>query len=133
MELKELQLEQDLIDVPVIFDDEGKSTAGFKVRGADSIEYQQANRAHAVLGVKKTSRRGRTIDGKTDTGAAELVDLAKKRAISIANACIVELYGFTKDGEPAPLNEQTLKEIFDARPTWLAKVLAAIENEQLFI
>jgi len=133
MDLKELQSkEPELIDVQLLFDDEGRSASGFKVVGANSKQYQEADRAWKLMNVRKSARRGRGIDGATDTGAAELVDLIAKREMAICVACVVEIYGFTNEGQPAPLGEETLKAIFAARPTWRTKTAFAVESEQVF-
>lgn len=132
MDLENLKKEQDPIDVPLVFDDDGEPTDGFKVVGANSDQYQEVDRQWKLKNVKKAARRGRGIDAATETGASELVDQMAKRELSIACACIVEIYGFTSNGQSAALNEETLKAIFAKRPTWRTKVVAAIEAEQLF-
>jgi hypothetical protein len=132
VELKDLHAEQDPIDVPLLFDDEGVPTDGFKVIGADSDQYQAADRDWKLKNVKKVARMGRGIDSKTNEGATELLNQMAKREFAIAKACIVGIYGFTSEGKPATLNEETLTTIFKARPTWRVKVVAAIEAEQVF-
>jgi hypothetical protein len=131
MELSNLTA-RELIDVPLMFDKEDNPTDGFKVVGQDSPEYQKVDREYKLAGVKKAARRGRGIDAKTDTGAEELVNVLAKRDMALIVACTQELYGFTEDGLPAPLSEVTFEKIFKARPTWKAKVLAAIEEERGF-
>ena len=134
MELGKLEVKNtELIDVPLMFDDEGEAIAGFKVVSADSDDYQDVERAYRISGVKKAARRGRGIDAKTDTGANELVDVLAKRERAILIACIKEQYGFTDGGQLAPLTPDTLDDIFTKRPTWRIKVLAAIESDQVFI
>lgn len=133
MELKELEQDaKELIDVALVLDDDGKPKSGFKVVGADSPEYQEADRAWRVRNVQKSARRGHAIQAATENGAAELVNIAQKREFAIASACIKEIYGFTIDGEPAPLSEETLKTIFGKKPTWRLRVVMAIEAEQVF-
>lgn len=123
---------RELIDVPLMFDKEDNPTDGFKVVGQDSSEYQAVDREYKLAGVKKAARRGRGIDAKTDTGAEELVSVLSKREMALIVACTQELYGFTVDGETAPLTEITFEAIFKARPTWKARVLAAIEEDRSF-
>jgi hypothetical protein len=132
VDLKDLHAEQDPIDVALIFDEDGNPTDGFKVVGADSDQYQAADRAWKLVNVKKASRAGYGINTKTNEGATELLNQLKKREFVIAKACIVGIYGFTSGGEPALLNDETLEAIFKARPTWRTKVVAAIEAEQVF-
>lgn len=134
MDLNDLENEQqDPIDVPMLFDDNGDPTDGFKVLGSNSQKYQDADRKWKLWNVKKSARRGRGVDAATENGASELVDMIAKREFSIASACIVEIYGFTIGGAAAALNDATLTAIFTKRPTWRSKVVAAIESEQLFI
>lgn len=133
MELKELPKGVDeLIDVPLLFDDEGEPTDGFKVVGSNSKQYQDAERHWQLVNLKKSARRGRGIDASTTTGSEELADALKKQQLSLVCACIVEIYGFTSNGAPAELNDETLQTIFTARPTWIGKVLAEIVSEKNF-
>lgn len=133
MELKALQEKQDeLIDVPLLFNKDGEPSDGFKVLGANSEQYQEAVRQMNMLAYKKTSRRGGGIDASTETGAIELAAAVDKRVDFIAKACIVEIYGFTENGNPMLLNEKTLDALFQVRPTWRNKVIAAIEQERVF-
>lgn len=133
MELALLKVTTELIDVPLVFDDDGNVKAGFKVVGADSDEYQTIEREYRLLNVKRTARRGRGIDAKSDPGAKEVLDVLAKREMALLNACIKETYGFTTKGQPAVLGEELLTEIFAARPTWKLKTLTVIESEELFI
>lgn len=133
MELQDLETaKDDLIDVPLLFDEDGNPTHGFKVVGADSLEYQEAERKWKVNNVRKTARRGRGIDAASEPGAKELVALTEKRELVLCAACLKEVYGFTVGGQPAPANEETLRAIFSKRPTWRFKMLSAIEAEQVF-
>jgi hypothetical protein len=133
MELRDLEQDaKELIDVTLVLDDEGNPVSGFKVVGADSEEYQEADRAWKVKNVQKSARRGHAIQAASETGAMELVNLVAKREFTIAEACIKEIYGFESDGEPALLNSDTLKAIFSKKPTWRTKVVMAIEAEQVF-
>jgi hypothetical protein len=134
MDLKDLKesSEEDLIDVPLLFDEDGNPTDGFKVVGVNSDEYQEADRAWRVRNVQKAARRGRAIEAATKPGAQELVLLTEKRELALVSACLKEVYGFLDDGKPMPPNEDTLKKIFAKRPTWRFKTLQAIEAEQVF-
>lgn len=133
MEIQDLKQEAELIDVPLQFDQEGNPVDGLKVVGADSDEYQAADRVWKVKSVRKTARRGRLIEASTETGAAELIDQVAKRELAICIACTKAIYGFTVGGKPAELTEENLTEIFRRKPTWRFKVLTAIEAEQPFI
>lgn len=133
MDLKKLQEKQELIDVPLVFGDDGEPTDGFKVVGANSQEYQDVDRELKQRNVQRNARRGRGIDAASKNGAEELVELiGPKREFSVCVACIKEIYGFTVDGVAAQLNEETLKQIFSARPMWRGRVVAAVEADQGF-
>jgi len=123
---------EELIDVALVFDDEGEPEAGFKVVGANSEEYQAAERQWNLVNLKKSARRGRGIDASTNTGAEELADLLIKQERTLVYACVKEVYGFTNDGVEAPLNETTLDAIFAAKPVWRTKVLTEIRAERGF-
>lgn len=124
--------QEEPIDCPMLFDEEGEPTDGFKIVGADSPQYQAADRLWRISNVRKNARRGRGIEATTEIGATEFVNLLVKQQEAVAGACIVGIYGFTVDGVPAELSKATLKAIWAKRPTWLSKVVAAIENEALF-
>ena len=131
--MNELLSKQELIDVPLVVDKDGKPTDGVKVLGIHSDEYRDVARALAIRDyVRSANRDGPPIDAKTEEGAGEMLDQQIEREFEIARACIVEIYGFTKDGNPAPLDEETLRTIFTARPTWQAKVNAVIMSEARF-
>jgi len=134
MDLSQLKEQRnDPIDVPLIFNEAGEPTDGFKVVGSNSEQYQKAERDWRLLNIRKSARQGtRASEVGTPEGAAELLDRVDQREAAIAQACIVGIYGFTIDGAPAPLNAETLKAIFDARPMWRTKVIATIESEQVF-
>jgi len=133
MDLKSLCAAPQVIDVPLLFDAEGKATDGVKVVGADSKQYQDFERDWQVRSVQRNASRGTSINAATESGAAELVDLMPRREMMICLACVVEIYGFTIDGKPVELNEETLKMLFTARPTWRRKIVNAVEAEQVFI
>lgn len=133
MDLKKLDQEVvGLIDIPLLFDEDGNPTDGFKAVSANSPEYQEAERSWRVTNVRRSARRGRPVDSATEQGAIEVVNSVDKREFVLIAACVKEIYGFTVDGQPAPVTHETLKMIFDKRPTWRLKTLVAIETEQPF-
>lgn len=121
------------IDVPLIFNEDGVPTDGFKVVGVNSKQYQDADRAWRLLNVRRAAQQqNRNVSPATEEGAADIIERVDRREEAIALACVVEIYGFTVDGKPAPLTSDVLKTIFKARPHWRSKVVAAIEAEQTF-
>jgi hypothetical protein len=133
IDLDEVGPLNEAVDFPLMFDKDGEPTHGFKIVGANSQQYQDFDRAWKVQQVKKTGRRGRGIDTKTDTGAAEFVDVTDAREFGICCACVVGIYGFTVGGVPAQPTPETLRALFEKRPTWRPKTVTAIENDSLFI
>lgn len=121
-----------LTDVPVVFDEEGKPSIGFRVVGVNSKDYQTAARAFDVLSVKRVGNRGRPINMATDEGAKDVVVANEKRKVAIACACAKEVYGLTVGGQPAKADVETLTAIFKKRPSWLNKVVLAVETDDLF-
>lgn len=132
MDLKDLANKQEPIDVPLVFDDDGNAVDGVKVVSADSQEYQEADRAWKTANVKKVARRGPNFDMKTEEGAQAIVDTTEKREMAVAIACTVGIYGFTLEGKPAELNDETLRMLFTAKPTWRSKVVGVIERDRVF-
>ena len=128
----EVSTEEEPIDLPLLFDKDGEPSDGLKIVGANSKQYQDFDRAWKIKMTKKTARRGRGIDTKQDTGAAEFVDNLDEREFGVCCACVVGIYGFTIGGGPAELSPATLKVLFDKRPTWRTKTVNAIENDALF-
>jgi len=119
-------------DVPVTWDDEGQPTEGFHVVGSNSKEYQDAVRKFDVINVKRVGNRGRSPDMATDEGAKDVVLAGERRKLAIGIACVKSMYGFTNNGEPAEANNETLTTVFKKRPTWLNKVVTAVEAEGNF-
>ena len=127
------QTKDELIDVPLLFDDEtGEPTDGFKVVGMNSDAYQDADRDFQKDQLRRSSRRGRGIDTSTATGADEMMKAMRKHELVLVKACIREVYGFASGGVPAVLSPELLDTIFAARPAWVPKVLAEIRMERGF-
>ena len=133
MELQKLEESvEDLIDVPVLFDDDGESTDGFKVVGLNSSEYINAERAWRLQNIKRAARRGRPLDTTNDRGADELLELTNKRETVLVKACVKQIYGFTENGKALELSNEVLDRLFALRPNWRTKILQAIESENVF-
>ena len=121
-------------DVPVVFDADGNAVAGFKVVGKNSAEFRAARRKQEVTAIKRAGvRGGKQPDAKTDDGAAYYLDNAAENELSLAAACVVGLYGFSKDGVALLRTDEVLIDLFSKRPTWREKVSGAIEVDANFI
>lgn len=123
-----------VFDVPLRWDPvSGNATHGVKVVGANSDEYQTAERAWSEEQLKKSARRGRGIDAKADTGAAELAALLVEQQMRFVIACVKSIYGFKHaSGTPAVADEKTVRTMLEAKPEWRKKILAEISMERDF-
>ena len=120
-------------DVPVAFDADGNAIAGFKVVGKNSTKYRNAKRRQDVIAVKKSTQRGgKAPDGKTDEGALQYLEDSTARESAIVRACVVDWYGFTKNGAAIALTDDELVNVFEKRPTWFDKVSASISTDANF-
>src|SRR3989304_3788303 len=108
MDLKKLQdSKQEAIDVPLLFGEDGEPTDGFKVLGANSQEYQDADRALKQRNVQRNARRGRGIDALSKNGAEERV--GEVGPLFIAGKDHGDFAGGLAEarrGGPAELNEE---------------------------
>lgn len=124
----------DVFDVPLRWNPvSGDATHGVKVVGANSDEYQNAERAWSEEQLKKSARRGRGIDAKADTGAAELAALLIEQQMRFVIACVKSIYGFKHaSGAEAVADEKTVRAMLEAKPEWRKKILAEISMERDF-
>ncbi|MBC3920354.1 hypothetical protein H8L32_23020 [Undibacterium sp. CY18W] len=120
-------------DVPVVFNEDAEPIAGFKVVGKNSARYQEAQRAIEILSIKRAVIKKQQIDAKTDEGAGQFVDINKENQIRLATAAVVSIYGFRSGDTDLKATPEVLANLFNKRPTWLAKVITAIEAETGFL
>lgn len=120
-------------DVPFIFNADGEPVTGFKIVGKNSPEFQTAQQAVRVEGIKKAGIRKAPLDTSTDDGASTLVRQISGGETSIAAAVVVGWFGFTKEGAPLDFDKDTVRVLFKKFPTWRDKVLAALEVDGNFI
>lgn len=124
---------ENTFDVPVVFNNDGEAVAGFKVVGKNSAEFRSELRRQEVTAIKRAAiRGGNQVDGKTDEGATTLQDRYDENQLSFTVACVVGLYGFSKDGATLLRTPAAVRDLFAKRPTWREKVAAAIEVEANF-
>jgi len=119
--------------VGVAWDEEGNMSAGFEIVGKDSIQYRDVIRATSVAAIKRSQTKKEQIDAKTEKGASTLYDLGENRNRKIAIAVTVGAPGFVSNGEPVELTEGFLNMCFDAKPTWEAAILSALEADANFL
>ncbi|MES2262093.1 MAG: hypothetical protein V4724_26530 [Pseudomonadota bacterium] len=119
--------------VPVKYDDEGEVAAGFEITSKNSGPYQDAIRETTVGTIKRSQQKNKQIDGKTDEGANALYDLGEDRNMRIAVAVVVGLPGFVDKGVPVPVTPEIVKALLTKMPTWLDKIIAALEVDANFL
>ena len=122
---------QNTFDLNVGQDEEGRPV-GFRVVGTASEQYERADRAIQLMNVKEMSQREGPLDLSTDDGAEIAVEGGAQRRDIIIRECVVDWFGFTANGEPAPFNQENLERILKRRPQWRTKILAAIEDDANF-
>lgn len=105
---------------------------GFKVLGPGSDEYLKAERAIQLLNVKEAAIRKSAVDLSTDDGAAIVVDGAARRRNLMIDHCVVGWFGFMQGDQPAEFSLERLHKILRARPSWVLRLSAEIENEANF-
>jgi len=107
---------------------------GFIVVGPASEQYQAIDREIQRLNIMEAGRhQGRQLNLRSEEDAGVVVDKSADRRLRIVKACTVGWFGFTNVGQPAVFTAEGLALVLKARPQWVGRVLAEIENEQNFI
>lgn len=106
---------------------------GFIVVGPASEQYQAVDREIQKLNIIEAGRQqGKTLNLQSDEDAGVVVDKAADRRLRIVKACTVGWFGFTDAGQEATFTPEALARVFAAKPNWVLRVLAEIENDQNF-
>lgn len=119
--------------VSVLFNEDGDHLAGFDIVGKNSEQYRAVIRATSVTAIKRSQTKKQQIDGKTDAGAGQLYDLGEDRNTKIAKAVIVGLPGFVQNGAQLPVTEDVLNALFGKFPSWVDRIIAALEVDANFL
>lgn len=119
--------------VGVAFNDDGDATSGFIIVGKDSDAYRACEQRQQNAGIKRGATKSQRIDGKTDEGAATIGRLMATNMNELAFSVVIDWFGFTKAGAHVAFTADGLSKVFESRPTWRDKVLAALENEDNFL
>jgi hypothetical protein len=61
-----------------------------------------------------------------------VVDTGADRRLRIVRACTVGWYGFKDGGQDFPFTPENLDRMLKARPNWVNRLIAAIEDEANF-
>ena len=123
--------------VPVVVNSDGEDVSGFIILGKDSDEFQEVQKQLRIEGVKKSAKRKTMIDASTDDGATKLGELIADNERRLALSVVIDWFGFTrKDSEGAqvavPFDKALVEHMFTVKPTWQAKVMAALEVDANF-
>lgn len=121
------------VDVPVLFDDDGKPKAGFRIVGKNSPEYRATSHAVRAEGHQRSSAKKTAIDASTEEGSSKLVDLIDGNQSRVALAVVVETFGFQAGGADIQLSKAQIETAFAKFPTWQNAVIAALENDADFL
>lgn len=123
--------------VPVVINSDGEDVSGFIILGKDSDEFQNAQKKLRMEGVQKSAKRKTMIDASTDDGAAKLTTLIEDQERRLALSVVVDWFGFSRkdaDGQvvAVPFDKALVEHMFKVKPTWQAKVMAALEVDANF-
>lgn len=119
-------------DVILTTNDDGDEVLGFTIVGKNSQQYRDQVKANRVSAHQRGAKKKTQIDASTESGARELVDLIAKNDQKTAAAVVVNWRGFTVGGKPAPFNKDQVIELLEAYPSWIDKILIALEAEANF-
>jgi hypothetical protein len=119
--------------VPVIVDADGNPESGFIIVGRNSPEFREADKAVRIVNQKAAASRTKAIDLKTDAGATKVVDIVDGQDVARAAAVVVDWFGWDKAGVPRPFDKSAMPKILAAKPTWLAKINAALTEDNNFL
>ena len=119
--------------VAFALDEDGEPKLGFIIVNKDSEQYIKRTHELRSAGIKYQAVKSRKLDSKTDEGAAKLDLLIQSTDLEIAIAVVVDWFGFTKGGAPAPFDPAKVRAGLVAHPTWREKITQALENEINFL
>lgn len=117
----------------VVATTETGANVGFTVLGTSSDAYRKVRREVEMAGIKAAAKSRRRFDMATDDGAEFVIENAEKARLDTLKACVVGWFGFTLNGEEAPLTPENLERVFKARPSWAELVVREIENDANFM
>jgi hypothetical protein len=121
------------VDVPVLFDKDGNGTAGFRIVGKNSDEFQTEHASIRVEGTMRSAKRSTAIDTSKEEGAEQLIGLVDDNQKRLALAVTVESYGFESAGQPIQLSKEQVALAFEKYPTWVDRVSAQLEKDADFL
>ncbi len=118
-------------DVEIGKQEDGTSV-GFRIAGPNSTQFIQAMRSFELLRTKKRATVKGLLDESTDEGAAFTVELNAQQKELIVQNCVVDMFGWRKDGKPAEFNRVNLLEILNHRPYLYTTLFYSIIDEANF-
>lgn len=125
-------------DVTVVSDDDGNPVSGFRIVSRNSDLGRASERALKIENQKLAAKRNKSIDPKTDDGAAKLVDLFDGQMVARASAVVVDWFGWTmKDADgnkvPRPFEAAKVPTILKQRQDWVEKIIGAMSEDNNFL
>lgn len=119
--------------VGVVLDADDNPIVGFVVVGRSSEQYIAAEKAARIRHIKMQWGGKNKIDFATDDGAVKLDEVNRACELAKLSNCVIDWFGFTKNGVDMPFDKSKLPDIFKARPSWADKVLQAIVDDADFL
>jgi len=133
MELDQVQEEPNTQRVAVGWDEEGEPTEGFVIVGKDSDEYQKTLGHQRQKAIRRQAVKRTRFDLKSEEGAEQLDSTLRQNEFEMAAAVVVDWFGFTVKGQPAPFSKERVVQILAVKPSWKDRIIAALEDEAAFL
>lgn len=128
----DLEAQDKPFDLVLQRDADSNATAGLYVQSPNAEDVQDVQNRLIAEGLRKSALRGAPIDLKNEDDAAQHVADSEARKTEVALAAVSGWYGIVRHGEPVAFSRDSLRELFNKRPSWRDRVLAALDNEANF-
>lgn len=121
--------------VGVILDDDGEPISGFEIVGKNNPLYQDVTSGVRIDNIQRAGKRGKAIDSSTEQGAKIMAETMVRNERKIAEAVIVNWFGFTEDDEvtPATFDSAIVSAMLDQNPNWVTLVNTALDTNANFM
>lgn len=116
----------------VIVAGNGDDAAGFVLVGPNSDQFRAAERAISIEGIMEAEKRRVALDLSRPEDAAKMYDNMESRRETLLQHCVVDWFGFKRNGDPVPFSREALVPVLRARPQWAKRLVAEIENTANF-
>lgn len=110
---------------------------GFFILGLNSQAYMKAKREIEIEQIKFVASHradtGGPIDLATHGGAVVAKEQQERFRAMILDACVVDWFGFSVAGQPAPFTKENLERVLKSFPSLRDRLHAEIEKEDAFL